>query len=898
MFMFHSDRVNARAAVVLSTAGAFVSFVLCAPLIGASSQQRISGEFSEWVESQSPPAGEIAGDVPGACGSATLSQNTSFAPGPGVYCPNGAASALTGWARAFALAPNTPAIVNCVDFGVDYNTGGDHTVIVNVLTGNPAGTYGALTLRGSLAVTIPNNTVSAIIKADFSGAPVVVPPGANMVIEVLSPSRAISDGGDGGVFSLGANSAGQSGPGYIRAPACGNPNFLTLAQIGFPSTHILIRADTGPLYWTTVEVENNSGQAAADLHLTFTGTGGTVIVPPGLVMAPGCPNPVVPSNGQVTNTVVIDWNAACVPAGQRVLFLLATPFGPVGFAGGFWTDINGANIGNIAPSRVTLQPTFIGGVFPPPGKVWWQVKRQIRYRGDAIYSPWAKPPGQCWQRWCCFAPGTLECYDRWLLCRFPNLITRFLELLGPGLGNCTVLRGWRLFFTNTDWVWILVVTTIPPPPWERQDPPGGPPPEKPIFFGGDLEELAFERLEVWDSDDQGESSTPSADFGSSFFDVFKELGIPTNNPLLPPILGFNNLAQAMAPRYHAAADALVPLEMELLQLSGQAAHPQVPVMLNHVQAIRGDMHAIANGLATGLPNDPQPYFDIATRLPQLGNALLNASGGSPRFVTAASYLQSMAEGMQTSGQMVLTGLPTPAQQDPFLWGQVARFRPMCEFFAKSTLPHVQLRLDLQDLPSWGPESGQVHVLVQDASTNEDALIHGMQRINEYGHVLLSGFELGGTAQLRTWVKGPTHLSSVVVTPNADGFVSPIIPLVNGDADGNDCIDFDDMEFVLSTQGMGGQFALLVPSSDVNRDGVVSFEDVQIVQAGLGQCGANQPLRCVGDALPDGVVDGMDIAVVLGFWNTAGPTGDLNNDGVVDGIDLAIVLGHWGPCPQF
>jgi len=886
----------------LRVIGRSLSVVALLALSSAASAEQSKGDDSDSRigYSGSPPAGEIAGEVVGACGSATLSQNSSFAPGEGVACFTAGSTRFNAWSRAFAISPTGPTIVNCVDFGVDFSIGGDFTVTVNILTGNPTGPYGSLVLLGSLPVTIPDNTIAAIIKADFAaaGMPVVVPAGSTMIVEVVAPSRNPGEGGDGGAFFIGANDAGQSGPSYLRAPFCGLPNFVDLAGIGFPDTHVVIRADVGPLYWTVVEVDNNSGQAAADLHLTFTGTGGTVVVPPGFVMAPGCPTPAVPSNGQVTNTVIIDWGVACVPAGQRVLFLLATPFGPVSFAGGFWTDINGQNIGNIAPSRVSMRAIFIGGGFNPPVKPWIAIKRQIRYRGNPIYGPWAKPPGQCWQRWCCFPPGELRCFDRWLFCRFPTPLARFFELLGPGFGNCIVLRGWRQFFINTEWVWLLQVTTIRPPPWELQLPPGGPLPNPPGFFAPSQEGLFGNGLEVWESDDQGESSAQSADFASAFFNVFALLAIPTENPALPPILGFNNMAQAMAPRYHLAAEALAPLQAELQELTLQGVHPQFAIMHNQVQAIRGNMHAIGNGLATGLPVNPNPYFDTAQRLQQLGNSLMITTGGNPRYANAVQYLQAMGQGMDVSGQMVLTGLPSPVEQDTFLWGQIARFRPMSEFFAKATLPHVRVQLDLADLPSWGPESGQVHVLARQAGQTDDALIHGLDRVNEFGEVLLDGFELGNAPQIETWIKAPTHLARQFVVPNIDGFTVNAPVMINGDADGNNCVDAADLNFVLSTLGQGGEFAPVVPSSDVNRNGIVSNADLLIVQAALGQCGDSQPNRCIGDALPDGVVNGADIAIVLGFWNTGGPTGDLNGDGTVDGADLAIVLGHWGPCPTF
>lgn len=897
-------RAFAAGATSIALAGLF--FGASAADAAPDREQKADSGGGGWVRSSTPSGGGIAGDVPGSCGSTTFNQNASAVPGPGVYCGGSSgSSAFTAWARAFSILPTAPAIINCVDFGVDECTGGAHTVTVNILTGNPTGPYAALTLLGSVPVTIPDATFGALVKADFvgAGAPVVVPAGSTMIVEIESPTRDPLQGGDGGVFGLGANSDGQSGPSYIRAQDCGNADFLDMAGIGFPNVHLVIRADAGALFWTAIDVLNNSGQAAADLHLTFTGTGGTVVVPPGMVIAPGCPpNPAVPSNGQVTNTVVIEWPGACVPPGGSVLFLLGTPFAPIGFAGGFWTDVNGANIGNIAPSRVTIN----GPIFNPGNplinglKPFWTLKRQIRYRGTPVYSAWAKPPGQCWQRWCCFGPGQLKCYDRYVLCRFPDLITRFLELIGPGSGNCRLLRGWKKFFENDVVVWILIVTTIPPEPWELQDPPGGPPPEKPLVFapGPDEEDLVMNRIEVHNSNDNGETSQPSADFASSFFDIFIDLGIPTNNPALPPIVGFNNLAMAMAPRYHIAAEDLAPLETELQLLTLQGAHPLVPQMLNNVQQIRNNLHLIANGLAMGLPNNATPYFQTANHLQQLGNAAFTASGGSLQYQHANGALVSMAEGMQTSGQMVLTGLPGPVQQDTFLWGQVARFRQQTEFFAKYSLPHVQLSLDLQ-LPSWGPETGQVHLVVRNAEDPlGEALIHGNEHIDEYGHVVLSEMELGDATQLNVWVKGPTNIAASFDVPNDHEDQGPVVTLLNGDANGDNCIDFDDADYVMATMGMGGEFAPTVPSSDVNRDGVVSFEDLMIVSDNLGNCGPAEPYRCIGDADHNGVVDGGDITVVLGLWLTGGPDGDLNYDGIVNGGDITVILGSWGPCPVF
>jgi hypothetical protein len=82
---------------------------------------------------------------------------------------------------------------------------------------------------------------------------------------------------------------------------------------------------------------NRTGSTASDLHVTFAFTGGslegTVVV-----NAPGCPPPVVPSNGTVTNTLVVDWRRDCVRPGASVTVDVRTDNGPLDLVGGFWTD--------------------------------------------------------------------------------------------------------------------------------------------------------------------------------------------------------------------------------------------------------------------------------------------------------------------------------------------------------------------------------------------------------------------------------------------------------------------------------------------------------------------------------------------------------------------------------
>jgi hypothetical protein len=310
------------------------------------------------------PDGGIAGDVPGSCGDVTLTQSTdstTITLGNSVACNDGVNTTQNGYARMFAIPPGPNFVVNCVDFGVEINTGGAYVVTVNIYTGTIPGPVSGLTLLGSQAVTVPAGSVAMPLKADFVGSnnSVSVPGGTNMVVEVLAPTRLPSEGGGGGAFAIASNALGQSAPSYIRAANCGVAAFTNLASLGFPLMHINMRVDGGPTVWTAVSVCNNTGLDASDLHMTFAGAGGTLLVAPAMIVAPGCPAPLIPSNSMITSTVDFDWGAACVPDGGTVTYLVRSATGPLSFVSGTWTS-GGSGIGIVDPDCVVLTPISPG----------------------------------------------------------------------------------------------------------------------------------------------------------------------------------------------------------------------------------------------------------------------------------------------------------------------------------------------------------------------------------------------------------------------------------------------------------------------------------------------------------------------------------------------------------
>lgn len=848
------------------------------------------------------PEGGIAGDVPGLCGDTTLSQNAAFSPiASTVACVEPSdGTALNGWARAFPVGA-VPFVLNCVDFAVDSNTVADFTVTVNVFAGDPLGAYGDLTLLGALPVLIPVGTLDTIFTADFAaaGMPVVAPAGSTLVVEVLAPSRLTADGGDGGRLLLGANSAGQSAPGYFRAPTCGFSDFVTIASVGFPSSHVLISVDGGALAWSSMSVGNNTGFPAAQLTVTLAGGGGFLFVPPGSVAADiTCSAATVPTNSIPTSTITISFDDECVLPGDYVSSLIRSATAPLSFVSGFWSDAEGNVLGPIDASRIDIAFVSLGaGIgFPPAIKPFWAVKRYIRYRGNAIYTPWVKPPGQCWQRICCYPPGSLSCQMRSELCFFPTPLLRLLEI-----GNCIPLNGWVNIGVNAGWIWQRQVLTYPPPP-DPPNQPVGPKPEKPLQLAiPEEDEIDSHRLQVSQSDDGGESGYDASDVPSSFFDIFIKLGIPAEEPL-NPLVGFNQIVSEMGPRYVAASGALTPLIDECDRLLGLGADPHVANIRNAANLLRTALNAVGIDMGDGVIVNAAPYFNAQNALQQLGNTLLAASGGAQRFQHAAEYLNAAAAGMTVSGNQVLTGLPTIVEQDAFLWGQIARFRPMTESVALASLKHTRVPLDL-DLPypilTWGPDAAAAHVVVLDPAGDGAVLDEFGARVNEFGDVLLLDPAGASLASVDLWIKPPTYLAAQIGVPNIDGFDAPTLSLINGDADGDNCVDLVDYAYVSDSLGAGGEFAPFVPSSDVTRDGFVSTEDLDVVDAAMGLCGAPDPTPipppCPADLDGDGAVNGADLGELLSLWGTADPDADLDDNGFVNGADLGILLSEWGAC---
>jgi|GEM_PF-1017134 len=165
--------------------------------------------------------------LPGILNLNQTTNSTTITPGVSVACGTGP----NVWWRAYDLGPlalPAPVTITNVRFGVE-QANAAQTVTVRVYTSAGAFPGGVRTQVASQTVAVPagNNTFYNVA---LTAAP-TVPANAIVVVSVDVPN---------GGWWIGANSLGQSAPGYLSAPACGVPNPVTLASLGFPNDHIIL----------------------------------------------------------------------------------------------------------------------------------------------------------------------------------------------------------------------------------------------------------------------------------------------------------------------------------------------------------------------------------------------------------------------------------------------------------------------------------------------------------------------------------------------------------------------------------------------------------------------------------------------------------------------------------
>lgn len=184
-------------------------------------------------------------DAPPGMTTKTLDENTSDTnvSNTAPACGTSAATDVNNYYRVFDLPTfgiNTDFHITHVDFQVDYCSGQTVTVNVGVYNGTPGATISTgnmMQVASNTTVTVPSTTTGASVPVPFTNA--TIPAGKKLYVEIKSPA--------GGKFYMGANTAGESGAGYIGAAQC-NLTIATPKDISsvdttdFPIVNILITA--------------------------------------------------------------------------------------------------------------------------------------------------------------------------------------------------------------------------------------------------------------------------------------------------------------------------------------------------------------------------------------------------------------------------------------------------------------------------------------------------------------------------------------------------------------------------------------------------------------------------------------------------------------------------------
>ena len=639
-------------------------------------------------------------------------------------------------------------------------------------------------------------------------------------------------------------------------------------------------------------VGNAAPVAAAQLHVKFAGVGApmVVIVDPLGVAAPGCPPPTVPSNPPtITDTVVIDWGVACVPPGAKITFVVVAPNaapGTLTIVDCFWTDTSGVPIGLCLDC---------GLAYLPPGPIG-AFKLQYRYTplGFVFYTLWRQFPGQpCWWRWCC-NPWGWCCEVRVLYCPFTTRLFRLFEV--PPWIPLTAFT--KAGFLPPGYWWQR--TTVPPPPHLRANGAwfNAPNPGDGLYYPGMFD------LEVRYTDDGGQTFRPAADLTSTAYAVWNALQVtapldPNNiDPVGPPApSGFVDTLQFVGPGFINAGQALQPLINEIDDVRALEPNPVLDQMRVDVEIIALSLVSIGNSYQSGSPGPVGIHQQLAGAMNNFALDLqqIGVQVGSARFQRTAETILSMNEGVNEAVTQLLLGLPTIESQDLFTWGMLSRFVDGWRHVASSAMPHIRVQLDLGDYVWFGSSSEGARVIVQDAASNKFLDVYNTP-LSDQNTVDVVVFD--PTAPLRLSVRLPTHLTRTIDVPFvADGMLIPAPPLIQGDVNGDNCVDAADVAQVTADIGAGGPAAGVVPSSDVNADGQVTIDDVNIVLANVGQCG--ELLPCPWSLDGNRVVDLTDLAILLSDFDCTGGgcAGDVDGDGDTDLTDLALLLTHFDEvCP--
>lgn len=172
----------------------------------------------------------------------THSTSQTITSGNSVSCNNGVGHTDNSYWRAFNMmtfAGGHQFIVTSVSFGVE-SVNQTQPVTVRLYANNggafPGGTRTQLATSTVDVTTAQSGTILSIPLT------ATVPAGTGeLVMELFTPDGEAA----GNLFFVGSNTAPQTGPSYISAPACGITTPTDLAAVGFPNMHIVFNVHGG-----------------------------------------------------------------------------------------------------------------------------------------------------------------------------------------------------------------------------------------------------------------------------------------------------------------------------------------------------------------------------------------------------------------------------------------------------------------------------------------------------------------------------------------------------------------------------------------------------------------------------------------------------------------------------
>jgi len=218
-----------------------------------------AGGKAEPADAGGPDAGPRS-DAPPQAGVLTqVSDSATITPGTSIGCVNQTTFVAreNSWYRAFTLSEHGISggfAVSAVTFAIEQTraaAGGSQPAYVRLYryTGGVGGTLdpAQMALLADQPITVTDSDTPRLLSVPIAGA---VAAGEDLVVEIYVADSDPENDGTGNVFFVGANSAGQTKPPYLRAPIGGcdliDPTQLTLVGPGFPDMHMILTVTGTP----------------------------------------------------------------------------------------------------------------------------------------------------------------------------------------------------------------------------------------------------------------------------------------------------------------------------------------------------------------------------------------------------------------------------------------------------------------------------------------------------------------------------------------------------------------------------------------------------------------------------------------------------------------------------